>query len=254
MQTRLYLLLLLLCCMCSCNRYYYKPNGVNAPLLTKAGDAHLSASATPDFAFTDVQASYSPINHVGFIGNFSTFSYKAQNVDVASGNVDGRARLAELGAGYYYVAPGKAKVVCDIYAGAGGGNMQSDVNMSFFRSFIQPGVGIRTPYFEFSLNYRMSAIRYSNLNTNGHDSGYLAQQNLIYGNNRRIDNTTYLFAEPAITFRGGYKFIKVQTQYVVANALSHVPWQYYNGLFNVGFSFELEELLKVINPAHKKNN
>ncbi len=254
MQTRLYLLLLLLCCMCSCNRYYYKPNGVNAPLLTKAGEVHLSASGTPDLAFTDVQASFSPTNHLGIIGNYSTFSYKAPIVDVAAGNVDAHAHLAELGAGYYYVTPGKVKVVCDIYAGAGGGKMESDVDMSFFRSFIQPGVGIRTPYFECSINYRLSAIKYSNLNTNGHDSGYLVQQNLIYDNNRRIDNTTYLFAEPAITFRGGYKFIKVQTQYVVANALSHVPWQYYNGLFNVGFSFELEELLKMANPKQQKKN
>ena len=246
-------MLLLACGLCSCNRYYYKPNGVNAPLFTEAKQAHLAASATPDRAFTDVQVAYSPINHLGIIGNFSTFSYKASDADVSSGNVDAKAHLAELGAGYYYATGKKVKLIYDVYAGAGGGAMKSDVNMNFIRAFVQPGAGIRTPWFEMSLNYRCSAIRYYDLNTNGHDITYLQQHNLVYGN-RRIDNTDYLFAEPAITFRGGYKFIKVQTQYVIANPISNVPWQYYNTLINFGLSFELEDLLDAINPKKKIKN
>ncbi len=240
-------------CLCSCNRYYYKPNGVNVPLFTAAKEAHLSASMTPDHAFTDVQASYSPINHLGIIGNFSTFSYKAVDADVPSGNVDARAHLAELGAGYYYATGNKVKLAYDFYAGAGGGSMKSDVNMNFFRAFVQPSAGIRTPWFEVAISYRMSGIRYYKLNTNGHDSTYLQQHNLVY-RNRRIDNTNYVFAEPAFTIRGGYKFIKMQTQYVIANAVSNVPWQYYNGLFNFGISFELEELLTAIHPKKQLNN
>jgi len=251
-RTRLSILSLLLCCMCSCNRYYYKPNGVNAPLLTAANEAHVSASITADGAFTDMQAAYSPINHLGIIGNFSTFSYKANDADVSSGNVDAYAHLAELGAGYYYAMGDRRKAVFEIYGGAGGGAMQSDINMNFFRSFIQPGIGFRTHYFEFSFNIRLSDIRYYNLNTNGHDSTYLQQQNLTYGNNRSIDNTNYIFAEPSITLRGGYKFIKFQTQYVVTSPLTYVPWRYYNTLINFGFSFELEELLKMVNPSMTK--
>ena len=246
-------MLLLVCFLCSCDRYYYKPNGVNAPLFTGAKEAHVSGSTTPDRAFTDVQASYSPVNHFGIIGNFSTFSYKASNADAPSGNVDARAHLAELGAGYYYATGTKAKVTYDIYAGAGGGSMQSDVNMNFFRAFVQPGAGIRTRWFEVSLSYRLSDIRYYHLNTNGHDSSYLQQHNLISGN-RRIDNTNYIFAEPAFTIRGGYKFIKVQTQYVIANPVSNVPWQYYNTLINFGLSFELEELLASFKKENKHKN
>ncbi len=200
-----------------------------------------------------MQASYAPTNHLGIIGNFSAFSYKASGADAPSGNVDAHAHLAELGAGYYYATGKKAKLIYDIYAGAGGGSMQSDVNMDFFRAFIQPGAGIRTHWFEVSLNYRLADIRYYNLNTNGHDSNYLQQHNLVYGN-RRIDNTNYLFAEPSITIRGGYKFIKVQTQYVISNPVSNVPWQYYNTLINFGLSFELEELLATIKKEKKHHN
>ena len=254
MKMRLCILPLVLCCLCSCSRYYYKPNGVNAPLLTNANEAHFSANVSGDLAFTDMQASYSPINHLGVIGNFSTYSYKATDADVSSGNVDARAHLAEMGAGYYYATKGDIKIVGEIYGGAGGGKLQSDVNMNFFRSFIQPGFGIRTPFFEFSINCRIADIRYSNLNANGHDSTYLAQQNLIYGSNKSITNTNYIFAEPAITFRGGYKFIMVQSQYVISNAISHVPWNYNGGLINVGLSFQLEDLLQVINHSKQKKD
>ena len=223
-KMRLCILPLVLCCLCSCGRYYYKPNGVNAPLLTNANEAHFSGNVSGDGAFTDMQASYSPINHLGIIGNFSTYSYKASDADIASGNVDAHAHLAELGAGYYYATRGDVKIVGELYGGAGGGKLQSDVNLNFFRSFIQPGLGVRTPYFELSINCRISDIKYSSLNSNGHDSAYLAQQNLTYGNNKSITNKNYFFAEPAVTFRGGYKFIMVQSQYVISNAISRVPW------------------------------
>ena len=224
-------------------------------MLTSAKEAHFSANTSGDLNFTDMQASYSPINHLGIIGNFSTYTYKVTGEDLASGNVSAHAHLAELGAGYYYATKGNAKnvkIVFDAYGGAGGGTLLSDVNMNFFRSFIQPGAGIRTPYFEFSINCRIADIKYYNLNTNGHDSAYLAQQNLLYGHNKSITNTNYLFAEPAITMRGGYKFIKIQSQYVISNAISHVPWNYNGGLINIGLSFELEDLLKIINNSKLK--
>jgi len=211
-----------------------------------AGEAHLSANATSDGSFTNTQASYSPVNHLGIIGGYSTYSYKATDADVSSGNVNAAAHLAELGAGYYCVRKvGKIKFVGDIYGGAGGGKLQSDVDMNFVRSFIQPGIGLRTAYFELSFSYRFTDIKYYNLNANGHDSGYLAQQNLVYGNGRTITNTSYVFAEPAITLRGGYKFIKIQTQLVTIHPVSYVPWQYNNSQFNIGLTFELEDLVTI---------
>lgn len=249
-----WLYLLLVFGMSSCSRYYYKPNGVNAPMLTAANDLHLSANATNDVAFVNLQAAYSPVNHLGIIANISTYSYKADSPDVTAGNVDASAHLAELGVGYYYSTGNRAKLVYDIYGGIGNGSMKSDVNMSAVRGFIQPGVGIRTKYFEASFNYRLSCIRYYNLNTNGHDSNYLSQQHLINDNGRRIDNTAYLFAEPSITIRGGYKFIKVQMQYVIAKAVTNVPWAYNADQFSIGVGFELEELMHIINGSGDKSS
>ena len=247
------LLILVLYSLSSCSRYYYKPNGVNAPLLAGAHELHLSANATTDAAFTNVQAAYSPVNHLGILAGISTYAYKANDPDAASGNVNASAHLAEVGAGYYYATTGPTRIICDVYGGAGGGSLKSDVNMHCFRSFIQPGIGLRTHYFELSLANRVSAIKYYDLNTNGHDDYYLQQQHLLYGN-RRIDNTTYLFYEPSVTLRGGYKFIMLQLQYVSATALSNVPWAYNNTQINLGIHFQLEEAIKAIKKPKQQEH
>ena len=147
----------------------------------------------------------------------------------------------------------KVKVVCDIYGGAGGGALKSDVNMHFFRPFIQPGAGLRTPYFDVAINYRFSAIRYSQLDANGHDAGYLEQHNLVNGD-RSITDKGYVFGEPSITVRGGYKFLKLQMQLVTSHAISDVPWRYNNSQLTVGIHFALEDLLAIINPKTQAKN
>ena len=232
-------------CLCSCDRYYYQPNGVHAPLLVAANDAHLTA--TEDGSNRNIQAAYSPIKHLGIIAGYSSFSYKADKVDVNAGDVDAHAHLAEMGAGYYYAVGKKAKVLWDIYGGVGGGKLTSDVNMHFFRPFIQPGAGLRTPYFDIAFNYRFSGIRYSQLDVNGHDATYLEQHNLVNGD-RSINGTTYFFGEPSITLRGGYKFLKLQVQLVSSHAISNVPWSYNNSELTLGIHFALEDLLAMINP------
>jgi len=229
-------------------------------MLTKANDAHISAnvSLNSDGTFTDIQASYSPVKHLGIIGNYSSFSYQRDDINVANGEVNAYARIGELGAGYYYATDmGMEQFIFDIYGGAGTGHLQSDVNMNLHRYFVQPGIGIRTPYFEVSLNYRIAALKYSNLNINGHDSTYLADNKLIYGNSndKSIVSNAYWFSEPAITLRGGYKFIKIQTQYVLSSAISQVPWKYGTSEMSIGISFELEDLLSAIkNSQNKRSN
>ena len=42
----LFFSLLILVAGSSCNRYYYKPNGVNAPLFTDGGQAHLNVAGS----------------------------------------------------------------------------------------------------------------------------------------------------------------------------------------------------------------
>lgn len=239
----------------SCNRYYYKPNAVNAPMFTDGGQFHVAgAGMTSHFEdnndggnsyFFDIQAAYSPIKHLGIIGNYSTYAYRPDNVDVAAGHVDADAHLAEAGIGTYIVGgKGKAKMIADIYAGGGGGSIRSDVDMNVRRLFIQPGIAMRHPAVDVGFNLRITNVKYMDFDDNGRGQNYLIDQNLYdYQRSERMDERSYFFLEPAFTVRAGYKFIKAQFQWVLATELSNVRWNYNAGRFTVGLHFSLEDAL-----------
>ena len=257
MKPRHYLFPILIIVACSsCSRYYYKPNAVNTPLFTDGGQAHLNAAASfggvsdeydGNTTFVDLQGSVSPVNHLGIIANYSTYSYRPESADPANGNVRAKAHLLEGGIGGYYAKGKKFKMVVDGYVGYGGGNIQSDVDMKVNRFFVQPGIGVRSPWFDASFNLRISNVKYSDFNAKGRDLDYLHQQNLISSEGRRIDAGTYTFAEPSFTIRTGYKFAKVQLQMVLAQDVSNAAWNYNAARFSAGIYFSLEELFENAN-------
>lgn len=247
----------------SCNRYYYKPNGVNAPLFTDAGQAHLNVAGSigggnnidndieysgTRYAF-DLQGSVSPIKHLGIIANYSTTKYIADNPDFASGNVDSKSHFLEFGAGGYYAKGKKFKMVLDCYAGYGYGKITGDIDIRMNRIFLQPGIGLRSPAFDAAFNLRLVNVKYHHLDTKGRDNDYLLQQNLINSGGRRIDNTNYGFVEPSFTVRTGYKFLKVQLQMVIAEEMTSVQWHYSPYRYTVGLYFSLEDAI-----AEARNN
>ncbi len=241
----------------SCNRYYYKPNAVNAPMFTDGGQFHVAGAGMSSHVednnegghsyFFDVQAAFSPLKHLGFIGNYSTYAYRPDDIDYVAGHVDADAHLAEAGVGTYIVGgKGKAKMVADIYVGGGAGRVKSDVDMNVTRLFLQPGIAMRHPAVDVGFNMRISNVKYSDLDDNGRGIGYLTDQNLFDPQrNRRIDEGSYFFVEPAFTVRTGYRFIKAQFQWVLAAELSNVRWNYNGGRFTVGLHFSLEDALQM---------
>jgi hypothetical protein len=167
------------------------------------------------------------------------------NPDDASGHVDAAAHLLEGGIGGYYATQGrKVQMVTDLFAGYGGGPVRSDVNMDARRFFIQPGIGMHSPWFDAGFNLRFSILNFSDFYANGRSDDYLIAQKLIDNRGRRIDAITYSFAEPGITIRAGYKLAKVQFQMVLANEISQVAWNYNAARFTAGIYFNLEEAWK----------
>ena len=247
--------------MSSCSRYYYKPNSVNAPLLTDAGDAHITINGSTDDQTVDgtesrnrllnVQGAVSPVKGLGIIGGYTNYDYFVKSMpNPATGDVDAKANLWEIGlGGYYKILETKnamgLKLVTDLYGGYGAANLTSDVNMRLKRIFLQPGFGMRSNFVDASFNFRFSGIRYSNFNANGRDSSYLRSHNLIDARNQRIDGKNHFFIEPSFTLRGGYKFIKIQFQAVWAAALSNVSWNYDESIFTVGAQISIEEFFKM---------
>lgn len=237
-----------------CSRYYYRPNAVNAPLFTEGGQARLNAAGSignvsdndydGNTYFFNAQAAVSPINHLGIIANYSAFSYRTDNTDEANGNVNASAHLLEGGIGGYYAKGRKFKMVVDGYVGYGGGKIHSDVDMRMHRYFFQPGIGLRSPWFDAAFNLRISNVKYLDFDNKGRSNDYLEQRDLINSNGVRIDHRTYTFAEPAFTVRTGYKFAKAQFQVVFAQEMNNVPWRYNAASFSAGISFSVEEAFK----------
>jgi len=243
----------------SCTRYYYKPNPVNVPLFTKGGQAHvnifsLSGSENEHgYNFTDLQACVSPVNHIGIIANYNTYSYTTTQPDFAAGKVAAKSSFAEVGVGAYHATGGeKHKMVLDIYAGGGSGNFNSDVDMRMKRLFIQPGIGLRSSYFDIAFATRISRITYFGLDANGRDDSYLVNKGLIdIVGNEKIDGSSYTFFEPCITMRGGYKYAKLQLQLVLSTPMSAITWNYNPVRASAGLYITVEEIIAAIRKANR---
>ncbi len=243
--------------MVSCSRYYYKPNAVNAPLFTDGGQFHLVGAGSMgegDGAgktqFFDLQAAYSPIRHLGIIGNYSTYHYDPYAFDLAGGDVPAHAHLGEMGLGTYFSAgEGKFKMVMDGYLGAGMGKIDSDIGLDVQKYFFQPGIGFRSPWLDLGFHLRWSRVAYRNFDGKGRSVDYLMSRNLINPQGRRIDEGGYTFMEPSLTLRTGYRFAKAQFQLALANSMTYTQWRYNGARFTVGFYFELESLLEIMKES-----
>lgn len=209
--------------LASCQPQYYKPNRVNAPLLTNAGQAEIFAGSN------NLQAGYSPYKHLGIIGGYSGFR---REVD---GGLNERANLLEIGAGYYGRLDTQSldrgvHFMYDVYTGVGTGTIRirNDnkfewPSMNLTRAFIQPGIGMRSRIFEAGFNVRLCNVTYDNFN-------------MMPRLETPLPGRSYLFAEPAFTLRAGYKAFKFELQYVSAFPLGYIPWNYENNALNAGVS------------------
>ncbi len=248
-----YVLLAVIVVMFSaCNRYYYQPNAVNAPMLKEQNDLKLGLNGS--FGNEEIDnhnntssninfhAAYSPIKYVGLMTTFSNYKYDFREEDAAAGDVDAHATLFEGGVGGYYPLAENdrgLKLVADAYVGYGGGKLNSDVKMDFNRLFIQPGLNLTFPFFDVGLAARISGIKYQNFDANGMSATYIESKGLT-----NITNDRHFFFEPALTMRGGYKFIKGQLQIVKSAAFENIPWNADGTMVTMGVHFSLEEFWK----------
>lgn len=196
----------------SCTTTMYTSNSVNAPLLKSAGEVKVNATQT------DLQAAVAATDHFGIMANGF---YK----DYEDGNYKHNGYLGEIGLGYYSPLNDSRSIVFETYGGVGMGKVfkqqeftSSDNNSTYIGSFeadagklfIQPSIGYSTPYFDLALTPRFSLIKYTSFSSSSYPDSQL-KDDYLYDN--EITRSPYIFAEPAVTMRTGYKFIKFQFQY-----------------------------------------
>jgi hypothetical protein len=225
------LLLSLIFILSGCSHYYYSPNAHNVPLFKEKNEARLNiATSTGDeFRGTELQAAYSASNSIAVMANFINASGGQKD---GTGNY-GEGTLAEGGVGYF--TPIAENFVFEVYGGAGFGKTShrfeggydpltgssypatGTADMKLVRGFIQPNLGFATDYFDVAFSARMCLLHFSDFsaaNTSNISTDEFSNLGYISAH-----PTTYV-VEPAITLRGGWKYIKVQTQFVVVSRMN----------------------------------
>lgn len=197
----------------------YIPNAVNTPMFREQHDASLQGSA--GLNGYDVQTAYSPIKHLGIMGNISF--YESNNYSY---------NFYEGGAGYYNTFE---EFGCyEVYGGFGNGkstlykNIFADtITGQYNRIFLQPSIGIKNNVIEASFATRFSYVDMYHLKFD-------------YANNTP---GTALFIEPAFSMKVGYKFAKFFMQFGYSFHSENILNVYSNPLmFNIGLNLNFSKL------------
>jgi len=223
------MLLLVLGTLQAC-RTVYAPNAVNNPLLQEKGE--LKALV----AVNNLQAAYAVTDHIGIMANGYYNSFTSDDKQFHN-----KGHAFEIGAGYF--KPMANRLTFEVYGGGGmfrvsmdedGGT--KDFKADAARFFIQPGIGWVHPFVEVGLSSRLSSIRYASPEIRG----YTASERNEYHFNT-LSSKPHWFLEPALTVRGGYKWIKLQFQYGKAVKLSDNQINFDDNLGSIGLVFNVAQ-------------
>jgi len=228
-----------------CMHTYYTPNMHQTPLLQQKGEAAFTAalSTGEQVAAVEVAGAYALSDHIGIMVNASRgMGILTEQINDSVNEEGTRRYLVELGAGYFKTFAGKG--VFEVYGGSSLGSIYnyydtqelSYSTVKFNRFFIQPGIGRKGKNFDCAFSLRFASVYYYSINP--HNVGPVASLDADALQLLRKDRF-YLLAEPAFTFRIGFKAIKfqVQTGYSIGVGAKRIHQDNIN--FNTGISVNL---------------
>jgi hypothetical protein len=225
----------------SCSTQMYVSNAVNTPLIKEKGEVHAMISQN------DLQAAVGLNRNIaimanGFYRDYTTDTYQHGGM------------LGELGLGYY---KGLTKNwVAETYVGLGAGRVYkqeqfTDANDVIYtgsfkasgtRLFIQPDLGYHSRFFDIAVASRFSFVKYTRFSSENYPASEL-KENYLDGNN--LTGPLFMFAEPALTMRLGYKYVKLQAQWGLTLNLTSNNIKHASGFSSLGI---------VVNIAKWYNN
>jgi hypothetical protein len=194
----------------ACTTQMYVSNAVNAPLLKEKGEVQVALTQN------DLQAAVAVGNNVALMANGFYRNYLGEDDYRHNG------LLGEVAIGYF--KPLAGNFVFETYVGGGAGRVykqetftrpnnqeyQASFTANAAKLFIQPDLGIKTRFFDAVISSRFSFVKYNRFSSDNYSAQQLESDFL---DNNRLTGPVFMFAEPALTFRGGYKYIKLQFQY-----------------------------------------
>lgn len=189
--------MLAICVEANGQPYYYAPNSVHIPILTKKKDAGIGVGWSPSFKGIEAQGVYSPIPNGAVMLNF--FGAGSKNIEQDEGTW---FRFLEVAAGAYQALEhGSASV----FAGVGQGhlyNSYAEDNFSRFtlrRWFVQPALAYHDKAIQLGVALRLSRLSYPK----GESSFDIEQSELDAI--RKIEDETPFFL-PELGLSGGVVF------------------------------------------------
>jgi hypothetical protein len=210
----------------------YEPNTINTPLLNNHGE--FRAYADP----SNLHLAYALTDHIGIMANGFRTSVTTDN-----NNISGNGGLVEFGLGYFRPVNG---FIFETYAGGGMGRVKfteikQENNTTVVRNFsadgtrffLQPSFGYAGKYFEAAITPRFCMGKYNNVQTT------YTEKEQIDGKFYNVNEPLWTFVEPALTLRGGYKWVKVQAQFGFSQKLNTQQLSYKSSFLNVGLIFDL---------------
>jgi hypothetical protein len=235
---------------CSFPHFYYSPNVQNVPMFTEktvfSGDIAGSVGVVNN-SF-EIQAGLSLPGHVALTANYMTGGTKHFRDNISDLS---KVSYFEGTTGFY--TSFKEYGVFEVYGGYGKGSQNhtfvykeyggqliwtwvpdGTANLSFSKIFIQPDIGIKTEWMEGAFSCRLSKLNFNDIEIN--NTAYRLDEL-----NTLKQNSAPWLLEPAFTFRGGLKSVKIQIQVVYAGNLSNPDLLFEKLRFNVGLHFNLSK-------------
>ncbi len=231
-----FLIALLPIFLVSCVTTLYVPNAVNTPLLKEKNEIKASVG-THNF-----QAAYAVSDRFGVMANAYWDRFKSETtINGQTSHTLNKGNLFELGLGYY--KPISKVIIFETYLGGGLGKIdfnQSDgskrYNVNGTKFFIQPSLGYVDRFAELAFTPRFSAIKYSGLETFGYTPEELKNEYLIKND---VEGKTWLFVEPALTLRAGFKYVKLQGQIGFSSKLTKGDLKYQSKFSSIGILVDI---------------
>lgn len=225
----------------SCSPKYYTPNTQNVPILTKKGEAKITAAFNGNIFQSsgldkvDLLSAYAVSNKIGVQLNMgaSGSSFRSD----FDGNYKGRVFYLESGIGY------NAKVNDDIYfecyAIAGwnklrhrshpidSSNQFSHLSAAYRTLALQPAIAYKKKNISIIISSKINGVNYYDISGDMEFEGELQSEYLK-------EHSSHIMLEPAITFRSGTDKIQFQMQWQRSYNYSHFDFRQQHTLFTVG--------------------
>jgi hypothetical protein len=247
MKKQLIALLFLPVLFCSCSHYYYVPNTQNVPLFREKNEYRFSGSLAggEESSSKELQAAYSVTDHIGVMANFMS----SKGGTISDNNNWARGNYLDAAIGYF--KPVSKCGVFEIYGGIGGSNQHHHYltssymngtissssggfsDLSFTKIFVQPSFGFTLNAIDIAASTRICLLSFNSVvNQVSSDMNEINTLN-------NISDEIHFFLEPAITIRGGWKYVKLQLQASTASYFNNpdLPFESYH--ISIGLSIAI---------------